>query len=81
MVLIYYSKFKALQDELQMSDIIPQCHYSVGKEFAATKEKEKVYQFLLDLNDSFKTVHFQIINSELLPSLSKVYDTIIHEEK
>ena len=43
--------------------------------------QDKVYQFLIGLNDSFSAVRAQILLTDPLPSLHKVFSLIIQEEK
>ena len=40
-----------------------------------------MHPFFLSLNDSFKTICSQVLNSELLSSMSKLYGIIFHEER
>jgi hypothetical protein len=80
-VVQYYTKFKALWDELQIYDVVPKCTCGAGKSFIDAREKERVHQFMLGLNDHFSTIRSQILNIEPLPTLSKVYSMVTQEEK
>ncbi|XP_075101959.1 uncharacterized protein LOC142177376 [Nicotiana tabacum] len=44
-------------------------------------ESDKVYQFLMGLNESYTTSRGNILMMTLLPSLSKTYSLLVHEEK
>ena len=68
-------------DELQIYDVIPKCTWGAGKSFIDAREKERVHQFMLGLNDHFSTIRSQILNIEPLPTLSKVYSMVTQEEK
>jgi hypothetical protein len=50
----YYTKFKALWDE------IPKCTCCAIKEFVMAREKEKVHELFIKLNENFKIVRSQI---------------------
>uniref|UniRef100_A0A2N9FIZ1 Uncharacterized protein n=1 Tax=Fagus sylvatica TaxID=28930 RepID=A0A2N9FIZ1_FAGSY len=56
-------------------------HCGAGKSFIDAREKERVHQFMLGLNDHFSTIRSQILNIEPLPTLSKVYSMVTQEEK
>jgi hypothetical protein len=43
--------------------------------------QEKVYQFLTGLNDSFSSIRAQILLTDPLPTLHKVFSLIIQEER
>ena len=77
----YYTKLKGIWDELSTYSQIPPCTCGSAKALAAEREKEKVHQFLMGLNDKYKTVRSQILNTYPLPSLSRVYAQVAQEER
>ena len=77
----YYTKLKGIWDELSTYSQIPPCTCDSAKALAAEREKEKVHQFLMGLNDKYKTVRSQILNTDPLPSLSRVYAQVAQEER
>lgn len=49
--------------------------------FSNEKETDKIHQFLMGLNDeTFSTVRSQILGTEPLPTLHKVYPLVVQEE-
>nr|CAD1820262.1 unnamed protein product [Ananas comosus var. bracteatus] len=77
----YFTKMKALWDELSMYSTVPKCSYGAAKEFMQEREKEKVHQFLMGLGDAYNTVQSQILSIDPMPNLSKVYAFVVREEK
>nr|CAD1842112.1 unnamed protein product [Ananas comosus var. bracteatus] len=55
-VAAYYTKLKPLWDELQLYEMVPSCTCGAAKAYGATRETEKVHQFLMGLNDNFNTI-------------------------
>ncbi|XP_031250610.1 uncharacterized protein LOC116108508 [Pistacia vera] len=79
-VLAYYTKLKGIWDELNTYSQIPMCTCGSAQAFAVEREKEKVHQFLMGLNEKYNTVRSQILNIEPLLSLSRVYGLVAQEE-
>nr|CAD1817794.1 unnamed protein product [Ananas comosus var. bracteatus] len=77
----YFTKMKALWDELSMYSTIPKCSCGAAKEFVQEREKEKVHQFLMGLGDAYNTIQSQILSIDPMPNLSKVYAFVVREEK
>ncbi|KAJ0010119.1 hypothetical protein Pint_33527 [Pistacia integerrima] len=76
----YYTKLKGIWDELNTYSQIPTCTCGSAQAFVE-REKEKVHQFLMGLNEKYNTVCSQILNIEPLPSLSRVYGLVAQEER
>lgn len=49
----YYSKLKDLWDESKALVPLPSCNCSRSKDFLAHVQQQKLYQFLIGLNDSY----------------------------
>ncbi|XP_010255108.1 PREDICTED: uncharacterized protein LOC104595868 [Nelumbo nucifera] len=47
----------------------------------ADREKEKLHQFLMGLNDNYNTLRTNFLGFEPLPSLNKTYSLILQEER
>ncbi|KAJ0013722.1 hypothetical protein Pint_21783 [Pistacia integerrima] len=78
----YYPKLKGIWDELNTYSQIPKCTCgSACGLFFVEREKEKVHQFLMGLNEKYNTVRSQILNTKPLPSLSCVYGLVAQEER
>lgn len=57
------------------------CNCGRLKSILELHSQERVFQFLIGLNDSFSTVRAQIILIDPLPSINKVFSLFIQEEK
>ena len=86
-VATYFGKLKVLWDELANSDKIPSCtcggcKCGIGAQLEKRREKEKVHQFLMGLDDaSYDIVRSNILASDPLPSLNHVYVMLVQEER
>ncbi|OMO60730.1 Reverse transcriptase, RNA-dependent DNA polymerase [Corchorus capsularis] len=77
----YYTKLKGIWDELGTYSHIPPCTCGSAKGLAAEREKEKVHQFLMGLNEKYNVVRSQILNTDPLHSLSRAYALVAQEER
>ncbi|KAH0654381.1 hypothetical protein KY289_032059 [Solanum tuberosum] len=83
----YYGKLKTKWEELigytkNRICICVGCTCGAAKELAQEREKEKVHQFLMGLDDEvFGTTRSNILSTEPLPTLNRVYAMIIQEER
>ncbi|KAK6918100.1 Retrotransposon gag domain [Dillenia turbinata] len=80
-VSVYYTKLKGIWDELNIYSQNPACISGSIKALVAEREKEKVHQFLMSLNEKYNTVHSQILNLDPLPSLSHAYALVTQKER
>ncbi|XP_073300528.1 uncharacterized protein [Primulina huaijiensis] len=81
-VSIYYTKLKALWDELGSYHDPIACHCGGVKGLLEREEKENVImQFLMGLNDSFSTIRGSILLMNPLPDTHKVHALILQHEK
>ena len=85
-IVAYYGKLKLLWDELMDYDQFPLCSCSgckcdIGSKIAKKREEERVHQFLMGLEgDLYRTVRSNLLATEPLPSLNRVYSTLVQEE-
>ncbi|GAU51477.1 hypothetical protein TSUD_413660 [Trifolium subterraneum] len=83
----YYGKLKALWDELANYQQIPICNCGgckcdIKEKLEKQREEEKVHQFLMGLDDVlYGTVRSNLLATDLLPSMNKMYATLIQEER
>ncbi|EOY05030.1 Cysteine-rich RLK (RECEPTOR-like protein kinase) 8 [Theobroma cacao] len=81
----YYGKLKTVWGELQASNPIPVCTCGctcgAAKKMEDMQEQEKVFDFLMGLDDTFSTVRSQILSVDPLPSLGKTSSIAAQEEK
>ena len=80
-------KIEGPLDELANSDKIPSCtcggcKCGIGAQLEKRREEEKVHQLLMGLDDaSYGTVRSNILASDPLPSLNRVYAMLVQEER
>ena len=83
----YYGKLKTLWDELANYEQIPKCtcggcNCNIGSRLEKRREEERVHQFLMGLDDvGYGTVRSNILAMDPLPSLNRVYSTMVQEER
>ncbi|XP_038721609.1 uncharacterized protein LOC120013751 [Tripterygium wilfordii] len=82
----YYAKMKTLWDELKEYHAIPtikctQCTLDILKPIMDKKNKEKVMQFLMGLNDSYSAIVSQILLQDPFPDINKAFNLVRQEER
>ncbi|KAK2998862.1 hypothetical protein RJ639_023002, partial [Escallonia herrerae] len=77
----YYGKLKGVWNELHNLRPIPVCTCGAGKKMQEMREEEKVFDFLMGLDDTYKTVRSQILSIDPLPGLGRAYAMAAQEEK
>ncbi|XP_023732405.1 uncharacterized protein LOC111880228 [Lactuca sativa] len=82
----YYTKLKTLCDELQL--VLPTsrctcdgCNYSLGRRLNEVKEKERIYEFLMGLDEEFSIIRTQILTMNPPPSLGSTYHLVAKDEQ
>ncbi|XP_021899435.1 uncharacterized protein LOC110815796 [Carica papaya] len=78
---IYYSKLKALFDELLNYESIPNCTCGGLKAMVDYQQRDCVMKFLMGLNESFKGLKAQVLLIKSFPTLNEVHSIIQQEEK
>ena len=78
-LVIYFNTLKFYWDELSTLTTISSCKCETSYELQGLLETEKVFQFLMGLNDSYSSVRSQILAMEPLPNVGKAY-SIIHQK-
>ncbi|XP_073137802.1 uncharacterized protein [Henckelia pumila] len=79
-VSLYYTKLKALWDELGSYYDPIACTCGSVKAIAEREEKEKVMQFLMGLNDTFSTIRGSIFLITPLPDTRKAHALVLQHE-
>jgi hypothetical protein len=77
----YYTRLKSLWDELSNFRSLPNCSCGAMKILLDNKQHEYVMQFLMELNDSFSHVRAQILMTNPLPSITKVFALVVQKER
>lgn len=86
-VLAYYGKLKTLWDELANYEQISVCKCEgctcgIASKLEKRREEEKVHQFLMGLDDVvYGIMRSNLLASDPLPSLNRVYSAIVQEER
>lgn len=81
LVKIYFSKLKALLDELMNYEAIPDCNCGGLKVVVQNQQRDWVMKFLMGLNDLYKEIKAQILLIKPFPNLNEIYSIIQQEEK
>ncbi|KAJ8537130.1 hypothetical protein K7X08_035531 [Anisodus acutangulus] len=74
----YFTRLRSLSDELSTAYVGPTC--SCGA-LPKLLEEQKLFQFLDGLSDSYSTWKSKILVMSPLPSLSRAYSLLQHDEK
>ncbi|XP_019239811.1 PREDICTED: uncharacterized protein LOC109219795 [Nicotiana attenuata] len=77
---VYYSKLKDLWDESESIIPTPDCDCAKTREFIVHLRKQKVYQFLMGLNDSYSQARSQILMMKPLPTVNQAYAMLMSDE-
>ncbi|KAK2973029.1 hypothetical protein RJ640_001552 [Escallonia rubra] len=80
-IFTYYGKLKGVWNELQNLRPVLVCTYGARKKMQEMREEEKVFDFLMGLDDTYKTVRSQILSIDPLPGLGRAYVVAAQEEK
>lgn len=74
---IYFTKLKSLWDELTSYNNLPNCNYGVLKALIDHQQQERVFQFLMELNNSYSVIRSQILDMDPLPTVNKAYTMLL----
>ncbi|XP_076917422.1 uncharacterized protein LOC143577487 [Bidens hawaiensis] len=76
----YFTKIKAIWDELNALNSIPPCSCGVSHLLAKREEVQRLVQFLMGLNSSYDSIRGNILMMKPLPSISEAYAILIQDE-
>ncbi|XP_070054182.1 uncharacterized protein [Nicotiana tomentosiformis] len=79
-VAAYFTKLKEMWVELEALVPLPGHKCDKSREFVAYLQRQKLYQFLMGLNDNYLQDRSQILLMTPLPSLNQAYAMIISDE-
>ncbi|XP_077242594.1 uncharacterized protein LOC143883120 [Tasmannia lanceolata] len=80
-IVAYSNKLKGYWDELASYISLPTCSCGALKALSDHEQRERVFQFLMGLNDSYAAIGGQILLMDPLPPLNKAYSLVLQEEK
>ncbi|XP_022039974.1 uncharacterized protein LOC110942505 [Helianthus annuus] len=82
----YFTKLRGLWDEIDTMLPAPRCECEgckcdVGKRLVELKEKERLYEFLMELNADFTVIRTQILAMKPTPTLGIAYHLVAEDEQ
>ncbi|XP_054778262.1 uncharacterized protein LOC129286294 [Prosopis cineraria] len=85
-ITVYYTKLKALWDEIRTIAPTPRCTCNgctcgVARDVEVIRDNEQVYDFLMGLDEEFATVKTHILSRKPLMNLSAAYHLVVEDEK
>ncbi|XP_019266310.1 PREDICTED: uncharacterized protein LOC109243776 [Nicotiana attenuata] len=79
-VSVYYTKLKDLWDEYKTLVPSPSCDCENSRDYVVHMRRQKLYQFLMGLNESHSLARSQILLMHLSPSMNQAYSMIMRDE-
>ncbi|XP_074271412.1 uncharacterized protein LOC141595347 [Silene latifolia] len=80
-IIEYYTRLKAIRDELINYSHVPQCTYGAATTLINEREEEKVHQFLMGLDTSlYGHIRTNLLIEDDITSLSRAYALVLREE-
>ncbi|XP_070040260.1 uncharacterized protein [Nicotiana tomentosiformis] len=79
-IFVYYSKLKDPWHESESIVPTPDCECVKSNEFVVHLRKQKVYQFLMGLNDFYSQARRKILMMKPLPSVNQSYAMLMSDE-
>ena len=85
-VSVYYTKLRSLWDEIGSVLPVPRCECNgckcdIGKRISGLKDKERLYEFLMGLDNNFSVIRTQILAMNPIPSLGNAYHLVAEDER
>ncbi|XP_024969741.1 uncharacterized protein LOC112509104 [Cynara cardunculus var. scolymus] len=85
-VSMYYTRLRALWDESQSIQSFPRCSCNkctceLDKKIMEHLEKERLYEFLLGLDNEFSVIKTQILATKPIPTLGVAYHMVAEDER
>lgn len=77
----YYTRLKTLWDEFEVLVPAPCCNCEKSVGFVAHMNRQKLYQFLMGLNDSYHQARSQILMMDPLPTINGAYAMVVGDER
>jgi hypothetical protein len=77
----YFTRIKSIWDELNNYDPIPSCTCGGMRSIHEKNNRDRVFQFLMGLDDSYSHIRGQILLNDPLPPINKVFSLIVQEER
>ncbi|XP_015165096.1 uncharacterized protein [Solanum tuberosum] len=79
-VSVYFTKLKTLWDEFETLVPPPGCNCEKSRGFVDHLNRQKLYQFLMGLNESFGQARSQILLMNPIPTVNHAYAMVVNDE-
>ncbi|KAL3326374.1 hypothetical protein AABB24_037184 [Solanum stoloniferum] len=79
-VSVYFTKLKGLWDEYETLMPSPGCDCEKSRGFIEHLNRQKLYQFLMGLNESFGQARSQILLMNPVPGVNQAYAMVVNDE-
>ncbi|KAG8661060.1 hypothetical protein MANES_02G221321v8 [Manihot esculenta] len=79
-ILVYFIHLKRLWDELRSIEVLPPCSCGASKAIDDMNNRNRLMQFLMELNENFDSVRNQILVLDPLPSMNRAYSMALKYE-
>ncbi|KAE8668142.1 hypothetical protein F3Y22_tig00112344pilonHSYRG00066 [Hibiscus syriacus] len=76
----YFTRLKSLWDEYEALAPISPCDCALSQRTIAHYAQQKLFQFLMGLNDTYTAVRSQILLMKPLPTVNMAYSMLVQEE-
>ncbi|XP_054786851.1 uncharacterized protein LOC129302557 [Prosopis cineraria] len=82
----YYTKLKSLWDEIETIMPMPKCECGkctcdIEKQLVEMKERDRLYEFLMGLDEASNTIKTQILSMKPTPRLGQAYHLVAEDEQ
>ncbi|KAG8650605.1 hypothetical protein MANES_07G054076v8 [Manihot esculenta] len=77
---VYFIELKGLWDELGSINTLPPCTCGASKAIYEINNRNRLMQFLMGLNDTYRIVRDQILGMDPIPSVNKAYFMVLKFE-
>ncbi|XP_076943116.1 uncharacterized protein LOC143613238 [Bidens hawaiensis] len=82
----YFTKLRSIWDEIESVLSVPICNCKgckcgIRKRLGELKDKERLYEFLLGLDNEFGTIRTQILAMQPIPSLNTAFNFVVDDEQ
>lgn len=85
-VSVYYTKLQSLWDEIGSVLPVPRCSCSgctcgISKKISDLRDKERLYEFLIGVDNHFFVIRTQILATNPIPKLGNAYHLVAEDER
>ncbi|XP_070026276.1 uncharacterized protein LOC142182161 [Nicotiana tabacum] len=80
----YYAKMKSVWNELSTLTVHSDSHCTCGggkKDIQKLEENQRMYQFLMGLNESYANARSNLLMMSPIPSINRAYSLLVTDER